>query len=237
MRKLIVAALLVISLIPAYANTPSRKDPHRPPCTSQECRAIQQYLKAHYCGRSPWGNGEGESCELRVPKAATRGFKTLASYHCDPEDTSRSYRCAQRGTVPAAVVEAMHGQLTAIGVPAAAQRGIYYSIYQPSSAPWKLVEATYLRYKGDILTECQVLAVLGTDSVPHVLHKASCTKNDVDKPVFTEWSLLDVADVNVDGRVEIILEGNAYEDHWLEVIRLREDLTPEIIYSGLGYWL
>jgi hypothetical protein len=131
----------------------------------------------------------------------------------------------------------MREQLAAIGAPATAQRGIYYSIYQPSSAPWQLVDATYLRYKGDILTECQVLAVIGPDSVPHVLHKVSCAKNDVDKPVFTEWNLVDVADADGDGRVEIILEADAYEDHWLEVIRVGDDLKLETIFSGLGYWL
>jgi hypothetical protein len=32
-------------------------DPHRPSCTSASCRMIRSFLKAHYCGESPFGNG------------------------------------------------------------------------------------------------------------------------------------------------------------------------------------
>lgn len=50
------------------------------------------------------------------------------------------------------------------------------------------------------------------------------------------WSLVDLADADGDGQIDIILEGDAYEDHWLEVASMRNG-APETIFSGLGYYL
>jgi hypothetical protein len=43
--------------------------------------------------------------------------------------------------------------------------------------------------------------------------------------------------VNEDGRQEVILEGDSYEDHWLEVLGVPDHLTVETIFSGLGFYL
>jgi hypothetical protein len=52
----------------------------------------------------------------------------------------------------------------------------------------------------------------------------------------TTWSPIDLADVNGDGHIEVILEGDAYEDHWLEVDNVQDGST-HTIFSGLGYHL
>jgi hypothetical protein len=52
----------------------------------------------------------------------------------------------------------------------------------------------------------------------------------------TTWSPIDLADVDGDGRVDVILEGDAYEDHWLEVDTV-QDGSSRTIFSGLGYYL
>jgi hypothetical protein len=39
-----------------------------------------------------------------------------------------------------------------------------------------------------------------------------------------------------DGQLEIILEGDAYEDHWLEVDKMQAGSFRKI-FSGLGYYL
>jgi len=57
-----------------------------------------------------------------------------------------------------------------------------------------------------------------------------------DKNKVTTWSPLDLADVNADGQIEVILEGDAYEDHWIEVVGMRGG-SFRTIYSGLGYYL
>jgi len=45
-----------------------------------------------------------------------------------------------------------------------------------------------------------------------------------------------IADVDGDGQLEIILEGDAYEDHWLEVDKMQAGSFRKI-FSGLGYYL
>jgi hypothetical protein len=36
--------------------------------------------------------------------------------------------------------------------------------------------------------------------------------------------------------MEIVLQGDAYEDHWLEVVKFEPD-SLKTIFSGLGYYL
>jgi hypothetical protein len=45
-----------------------------------------------------------------------------------------------------------------------------------------------------------------------------------------------IADADGDGHLEIILEGDAYEDHWLEVDKMQAGSFRKI-FSGLGYYL
>jgi hypothetical protein len=45
-----------------------------------------------------------------------------------------------------------------------------------------------------------------------------------------------IADMDGDGELEIILEGDAYENHWLEVDKLQGG-TFRKVFSGLGYYL
>jgi len=42
--------------------------------------------------------------------------------------------------------------------------------------------------------------------------------------------------VDGDGHMELILEGDAYEDHWFEVVSVK-DGSFKTIFSGLGYYL
>jgi len=43
-------------------------DPHRPPCTTPECRTIESFLKQHYCSPFPYGNGSADECDIREHK-------------------------------------------------------------------------------------------------------------------------------------------------------------------------
>ncbi len=50
------------------------------------------------------------------------------------------------------------------------------------------------------------------------------------------WSPIDLADADGDVRLEVILEGDSYDNHWFEVIRVRDN-SFKTIFSGLGYYL
>jgi hypothetical protein len=78
--------------------------------------------------------------------------------------------------------------------------------------------------------------IIDQGSHTFVLRKVPFQKTDVDKPTVTTWTPIDLADVDGDGHVEVILEGDAYEDHWLEVVSVH-DGSIRTIFSGLGYYL
>ena len=59
------------------------KDPNRPPCTSARCEATKKFLKDHYCGESPFGNGPDDGCDLRVEKKTVATTKVTAHYKCE----------------------------------------------------------------------------------------------------------------------------------------------------------
>ena len=52
-----------------------------------------------------------------------------------------------------------------------------------------------------------------------VLRTVLFQTTDLDVPTPTQWEPIDLADADGDSQVEVILEGDAYEDHWLEVVR------------------
>jgi hypothetical protein len=96
--------------------------------------------------------------------------------------------------------------------------------------------ANYDHVSAADLTLCQVIVVTDQSGQPHVLRKVPLRKTNADAPDVTTWSPVDIADVDGDGHVEIILEGDAYEDHWLEVDGMK-DGSFKTIFSGLGYYL
>jgi hypothetical protein len=98
------------------------------------------------------------------------------------------------------------------------------------------VEAYYDYIQGADATLCQVIAVIDQNSHVSVLREVPFQKTDAEKNTVTTWSPLDLADVNAGGQIEVILKGDSYEDHWIEVVGMREG-SFRTIYSGLGYYL
>ena len=81
-----------------------------------------------------------------------------------------------------------------------------------------------------------MIVIIDGNAQAVVVRQVPFQKTDVDVPSVTRWSLVDLADVDGDGNIDIVLEGDAYEDHWLEVVSMRKGL-PQTIFSGLGYYL
>jgi len=109
-------------------------------------------------------------------------------------------------------------------------------VWEPGSGGWLLAAAYYEDVSGSDLTLSQLIGIIDHNGRLQVLRRVPFQKTNADVPQVTRWSPVDLADVNADGRTEIILEGDAYENHWYEVYGLR-DGAFKMIYSGLGYYL
>jgi hypothetical protein len=99
-----------------------------------------------------------------------------------------------------------------------------------------LAAADYSHTAGDDLELCQVIVIIDQSSHVSVLRELPFQKTDVDVPEVTEWYPIDLADAGGDGQVDVVLEGDAYENHWFEVVSFQHG-APETIFSGLGYYL
>jgi hypothetical protein len=96
-RLIPIAALLSLFVLSALASVQAERDPHRPACVDSHCRKIRSFLRAHYCGASPFGNGPDDGCEIkRVEKPGT-GVEVLADYKCEWSESKQAAQCEQHG--------------------------------------------------------------------------------------------------------------------------------------------
>ena len=160
--------------------------------------------------------------------------KVTANYDCKWVGGVRS--CKQLGEPSPELRVFLVGELRRLGLPAKARGQTYFTVWQPTGLDWSLVEAYYDHIEGSDVTLCQVIAIIDQNSHLSALRRVPFQKTDADKNTVTTWSPLDFADVNADGQIEVILEGDAYEDHWIEVLGMK-DRAFRTIYSGLGYYL
>lgn len=99
------------------------------------------------------------------------------------------------------------------------------------------MQGVYDHLNGLELTFCEVIVAADATEGIHVLRRVRLRKaENVDVVDFTTWSPVDIADTDGDGQLDIVLEGDAYEDHWFEVVTI-EDGSFKTIFSGLGYYL
>jgi hypothetical protein len=213
----------------------AERDPHRPICASEDCKKVKKFLKTHYCGESPFGNGPEDGCDIRLPKKAQTITQTVADYSCEWNDEKQSSICKQIGQLPKPLADALRNELQRLGLNIT--NGVNFRVLASNAAGLTVAKAAYFSSKGTSLWTCEVLVVFTEPSKLHVLREVRFQETDADVPTVTTWSPIDISDVNGDGRYEIILEGDAYEDHWLEVLSVADDLSTKTIFSGLGYYL
>jgi hypothetical protein len=236
LKLILVAALALFSLAGAQTRAQAERDPHRTACANAQCRKAKSFLKAHYCGESPFGNGPDDGCLIKRPTKTRTSIEVSADFNCAWNQSKQAAQCVQRGQATSDIRSILIGELRHLGLPTKANGQIYFTIWKSSSSDWSVAEAYYSRTVGTDLDVCQVIVIIDQNSHVVVLRKLPFQTTDVDVPRVTQWSLLDLVDVDGDGQVEIILEGDAYEDHWLEVIGMR-DGSPKTLFSGLGYYL
>jgi hypothetical protein len=214
----------------------AEKDPHRPRCTDASCRKIRDFLKKRYCGESPAGNGPDESCDLRDRAKRSADVKVIADYNCEWNASKDAAECTQHGQVTPELRSLLVRELRQLGVPAKAAGDTYFTVWESNRAGWSVAQAYYSHRIGPDIELSEVVAIVDQNARVTVLRKLPLKKTDVDVPEVTDWTLLDLADTRGDGQVEVILVGDAYEDHWLEVISIR-NASAKTIFSGLGYYL
>ena len=213
----------------------SEKDPHRPPCTSKECRKISSFLKSHYCGESPFGNGPNGGCDTRGTRKTDQGTQIAADYKCSWDESARASKCKQRGQPTKEDQNIVIGEMRRLGLPRRAEREVHFIL--KSTSGLSVMKGAYDHLDGLELTSCEVIVVADATGGVHLLRRVPLRKSEnVDTANFTTWSPVDIADVDGDGHSEIVLRGDAYEDHWLEVVSVTGGQF-KTIFSGLGHYL
>jgi hypothetical protein len=235
--KIVLTALVMLLCIVAPQLKGQRQnDPHRPGCTSASCQKIESFLRAKFCGASPFGNGPKNGCDTRYAKPLLTGVNVIAAFNCETNVIDGRPKCRQRSEPSPPIRNILLREMRRLGLPASAEKDIYFTVWQPSSAKWFLAAADYGQAKGSDLMLCQVILVVAPGGHVQVLRKVQFQKTNADKPTVTTWFPLGIADVDGDGQLEIILEGDAYQNHWLEVDKMQSGSFRKI-FSGLGYYL
>jgi hypothetical protein len=229
-------ALASVLVVFAQVISGAERDPHRPVCATTRCTQIKSYVKAHYCGESPYGNGPDDGCEIVRPKAAQADLEVVAQWSCDWDEQKRERTCRQQGRPPAPIRTIIAREMRRLGLQTAQNAQIKFTVLKSTSAGWSVAEGTYYRLQGENATSCQVVVTVDSSLRVNVLRQHRCHKENPDASEGTSWSPLGIADVDGDGQPDIILEGDEYENHWLEVVGLR-GASLRTIFSGLGYYL
>jgi len=235
-KGILVVGLLSACMVEGQGQGQVETDPHRPSCTSARCRKIKSFLKIHYCGASPFGNGPDDGCEIKTIQKPGTGADVIADYRCEWNTTKQTAECEQHGELPPAVRAILVRELHRAGLPANANGQTYFTLWRSTQSHWSLAVAYYSRQVRSELDLCEVITVIDDSSHAVVVRKLPFQKTDIDVPDVTQWVPIDIADVEGNGRDDIVLEGDAYENHWLEVVSLR-DGNVETVFSGLGYYL
>ena len=232
----LTALVMLLCIVAPQLKGQRQNDPHRPGCTSTACQKIESFLRSNFCGAAPFGNGPKNGCDTRYAKPLLTGVNVMAAFNCETNVTDGRPKCRQRSEPAPAVRSILVREIRRLGLPASAKKDIYFTVWQPSSAKWSLAAADYGQAKGGELALSQVILVVDPGGHVQVLRKVQFQKTNADKPTVTTWFPLGIADVDGDGQLEIILEGDAYENHWLEVEKMQGGSFRKI-FSGLGYYL
>lgn len=230
------AVVMLLCIVPAHLNGQREKDPHRPACTSAPCHKIETFLRSKFCGASPFGNGPRNGCDTRYAKQLLTGVNILAAFDCEWSVADGRPKCRQRSEPSPAIRSILLREMRRLGLPPRAEKDIYFTVWQPLSAKWFLAAADYGQANGSQLALCQVIVVVGPGGRVQALRKVQFQKTDADVPTVTTWFPIGIADVDGDGQLEIILEGDAHEDHWFEVDQMQGGSFRKV-FSGLGYYL
>jgi hypothetical protein len=95
-KTVFAAVVILLCIIAPQLNGQRQNDPHRPACTSASCKKIESFLRVHFCGASPFGNGPENGCDTRYSKQLLTGVNVLAAFDCETSVTDGRPKCRQR---------------------------------------------------------------------------------------------------------------------------------------------
>lgn len=166
------AALVIFAQLIAAAE----RDPHRPACQTTRCSQIKSFLRAHYCGESPFGNGPEDGCEILRPEAVLADLQVIALWSCDWDEQKREQVCRQQGHPPTVVRTIVAREMLRLGVPAGRDAQVNFTVLRSASAGLSVAEGSYYALQGESATFCQVVVTVDDWSRFHVLRKHQCHK-------------------------------------------------------------
>jgi hypothetical protein len=229
-----IAAIFSLICIGFRASGHPREDSRRPACNDAQCKKIRSFLKVHYCGESPFGNGPEESCRIIDPGKIDPSVDRIANYDSTREREGRVFR--QHGEAPSEIRKILIDELHKLGLPSEEDEYTYFTVWRSDSSGMYLAEAYHHHQEGYEITICKVILAIDNNSKVLILRKVPFQKVGVDGFFVTIWSLLDLVDVDGDGYPDVVFKADNYENHWLEVDSIRNGSAKKI-YSGLGYYL
>ena len=166
----------------------AKDDSHRPACISAGCLKIRSFLKEHYCGESPFGNGPEDSCDVKDPEPNKTDVDVVAHFDCRWSEAERKTVCRQYEQPPSEVRGTLIRELRRLGLPAPDDRRTYFTVWKSRSSGWSLAEGYSAHPVGSNVTLCQVIVMIGPNSQLVVLRELPLQKTDVDVPMATTWS-------------------------------------------------
>src|SRR5512140_1202504 len=95
-KTIVAAFVMLLCILAPQLKAQRQKDPHRPPCTSAPCQKAESFVKAHFCGASPFGKGPRNGCDTRYAKQLLTGVNVLAAFACETDVTDGRPKCRQR---------------------------------------------------------------------------------------------------------------------------------------------
>lgn len=192
---------------------------------SQTPSALERKLRAAYCVED-----DQVDCRLRGPEkiAAERA----AAFDCRWTDT---VVCTQTLAAPPALAAVAREELLKAGLPAREERVFVDALrVRPE---WTVVHAYHHAVSGERISVASVVLMVRDDGTRVVLRTQRFVRASLDGPSAAKLHfVLDVTDLDGDGAAELVLDGEAYEAHWLEVFTFREGKW-RASFSGLGYSL
>ncbi|HEY6448993.1 MAG TPA: hypothetical protein VIY53_21240 [Acidobacteriaceae bacterium] len=131
-----------------------------------------------------------------------------------------------------AVLGAMHR----IGLRPGNDASVGYTVWNVTASGWIIAEGDYSKVSGQDLFICELILTIDPRGRATPLRELPFEKTDVDGKSLTTWDLVDAVPIENQNPPDIILRGDWYENHWLEVEGFRND-SWRLIFSGLGYYL